>query len=624
MANRLKMATVQSILSLHEKGWSQQRIAQVLGIDRGTVSRYVRRAAELAQHDSSSSHPRVGPADSKPAIAPTGSEALGDQPERGHAPIGSAISQRTAEAVDVPASPPVATAGPLAGRRSNCEPWREVILAKSTQGLSAKRIHQDLVGDLNAEVSYDSVRRFLRRLGKRGQLPFRRMECPPGEEAQVDFGKGAPVVSAEGKRRRTHLFRIVLSHSRKGYSEVSYRQTIEDFIRCLENALWYFGGCPKVLVIDNLRAAVKHPDWYDPELNPKFQAFSEHYGVVILPTKPYTPRHKGKVERGVGYAQDNGLKGRTFGSLEAENRHLLCWEANIADTRIHGTTKKQVGKVFAGVERPALQPLPRERFPFFHEAQRIVSRDGHVEVAKAYYSAPPEYRGRTVWVRWDARLVRLFNQRLEPIAVHPRREPGRFSTHQQHIAAEKISGVERGAEWLLRKVRLIGPQTTRWAESMLKSRGIEGVRVLQGLVALTHRHPAEALEDACLTAFTHRAFRLRILRQLLKRQADRQRQFEFAQEHPIIRPLAEYREWLGAALARSRTSNMGFPRHGEGVRGEDEKSPDGRCQQGPGAFSTRPRSGYPSPGCSPAEPGSVSPDTPTVIPLKPFFKEISS
>jgi len=514
--------------------------------------------------------------------------------------------------------------GKPAGRRSDCEPWREVILAKSRQGLSAKRIHQDLFGGSGAAVSYDSVRRFLRRLGKQGQLPFRRMESPPGEEAQVDFGKGAPIVSPEGKRRRSHLFRVVLSHSRKAYSEAAYRQTTEDFIRCLENAFWYFGGVPKILVIDNLRAAVKHPDWYDPELNPKLEAFSEHYGVVILPTKPYTPRHKGKVERGVGYAQDNGLKGHKFDSLEAENRHLLCWEETIADTRIHGTTKKQVGKVFAEVERPALQPLPQERFPFFHEAQRIVNRDGHVEVAKAYYSAPPEYLGRTVWVRWDARLVRLFNHRMESIAVHSRREPGRFSTHPQHIAAEKISGVERGAEWLLRKVRWIGPQTTRWAETMVKTRGIQGVRVLQGLVALTHRHPAEALEEACETAFSHQAFRLRILRQLLKRQADRQQQFDFAQEHPIIRPLAEYREWLGAALARSRASHVGFPRHGEGVRGMDKKSPGKMSCQGLGASSTRPRSGYPSPGCSPAEPDSVSPDTPNLIPLEPFFKEISS
>lgn len=499
-----------------------------------------------------------------------------------------------------------------------------MILAKSQPGLSAKRIHQDLVGEFGAEVSYDSVRRFLRRLGRRGQWPFRRLECAPGEEAQVDFGKGAPVVSTEGKRRRTHLFRIVLSHSRKGYSEVSYRQTSEEFIRCLENAFWYFGGCPKVLVIDNLRAAVKHPDWYDPELTPKLQAFAAHYGVVILPTRPYTPRHKGKVERGVGYAQDNGLKGRTFGSLEAQNRHLLGWEANVADTRIHGTTKQQVGKVFAEVERPALHRLPLERFPFFHEAQRIVNRDGHVEVAKAYSSAPPEDVGRTLWVRWDARLVRLFNHRLEPIAVHARREPGRFSTHPQPLAAEKISSVERGAEWLLRKVRWIGPQTTRWAETMLEYRGIEGIRVLQGLVALTHRHSAEALEQACETAFSHRAFRLRILRQLLKRQAARQQQFDFVDEHPIIRPLADYTAFVASAIkghaARASLGSRageGFLRHGSGVRGEEAKSPDGRCHQGSSASSTRPRSGYPSAGCSPAEPASVSPDIPTLAPFSP-------
>ena len=165
---------------------------------------------------------------------------------------------------------------------------------------------------------------------------------------------------------------------------------------------------------------------------------------MILPTKPYTPRHKGKIERGVDYVKDNALKGRTFASLAEQNRHLQSWEQTVADTRIHGTTRQQVGQVFAEVERPALRPLPVERFPFFHEAERKVNRDGHVEVAKAYYSVPPEYLGRTVWVRWDARLVRVFNQRLEQIAVHVRHEPGRFSTQAAHIAPEKISGVERG------------------------------------------------------------------------------------------------------------------------------------------------------------------------------------
>ena len=124
------------------------------------------------------------------------------------------------------------------------------------------------------------------------------------------------------------------------------------------------------------------------------------------------------------YVQNNALKGRAFDSLEEENRFLADWERTVADTRIHGTTKRQVGKVFDRAERPALLPLPLERFPCFHEAQRKVNRDGHVEVAKAYYSVPPEYLGATVWVRWDARLVRIFNHRFEQIALHVRHEQG--------------------------------------------------------------------------------------------------------------------------------------------------------------------------------------------------------
>lgn len=258
--------------------------------------------------------------------------------------------------------------------QSRCWSWREVIEAKRDQGLSARRIHQDLATEHGAALSYDSVRRFLRKLGWARPLPFRRLESAPGQEAQVDFGTGAPVVGADGRRRRTHVFRVVLSHSRKAYSEVTYRQTTEDFLGALANAFESFGGVPQTVVIDNLKAAVKHPDWFDPELVPKVAAFAEHYGTVILPTKPYTPRHKGKVERGIAYVQENALKGRRFASLAEQNEHLRQWEANVADTRIHGTTRQHVGQVFREVEQPALSRLPAERFSNFREAQRKVNR----------------------------------------------------------------------------------------------------------------------------------------------------------------------------------------------------------------------------------------------------------
>ena len=198
------------------------------------------------------------------------------------------------------------------GRPSDCEPWREVIQSKCDLGLSAQRIYQDLATEHGFTGSYYSVRRFVHRLEPTRELPFRRLECEPGDEAQVDFGTGAPVVGPDGKRRKTHVFRIVLSHSRKAYSEAVYRQTTDDFLRCLENAFRHFGGVPRRLVLDNLRAAVKKADWFDPELNPKVRSFGEHYGLVFWPTRPYTPRHKGKVEKGVDYVQDNALKGRTL------------------------------------------------------------------------------------------------------------------------------------------------------------------------------------------------------------------------------------------------------------------------------------------------------------------------
>lgn len=555
--NRLKMAEVQAILTLASRGWSFRRIAETLGVDRETVGRHVREARERPN----------------PAKAPPGSAG----PETPLACQGGGAGWDDGDSN--PAKAPAGCESPGPGR-SGCEAYRELILVKLAQGLSAQRIWQDLVGEHGASVSYYSVRRFARRLGTTRPLPFRRLESAPGEEAQVDFGAGAPVVTAEGRRRRTKVFRIVLSCSRKAYAEAVYRETTEEFIRCLENALRHFGGCPRTLVLDNLRAAVKHPDWYDPELNPKFASFCEHYGIVALPTKPRMPRHKGKVENSVGYVKDNGLKGHTFDSLARENEHLRHWEQTVADTRIHGTTRQQVKRLFEELEKPQLQPLPAERFPFFHEEQRKVSRDGHVEVAKSYYAVPPEYLGHVVWARWDGRIVRIQDRHMRLIAIHPRQEPGTFSTPPEYLHPHKISAVERGAGDLLYRTKLIGPQTHRWARAMLDARGICGVRVLVGLHALAGKHDTAALECACEIAHSHGAYRLRALRKLIERGGPKQELFEFTNRHEIIRSLDEYAEAAHRAIhgrCLSPASN------GLGAAGADDAGDQDRSTgRGPG------------------------------------------
>lgn len=504
MANQIQMAEEQAVIHLHHMGWSNRRIAKELGIHRETVGNCVRR--------------EVGGAESKPAI-PTAGNCEGEAPK-----------------------PAIPTAGG-GGRISACEPWRGVIEAALEQGLSAQRIYQDLVTEGGFDHDYESVKRFVRKLRKAAPQRFFRLECAPGEEAQVDYGQGAWIEYPGGKRKRSHVLRVVLSYSRKGYSEAGYRQTTESFIRGLENSFRYFGGVPKTLVIDNLKAAVQQADWYDPILNPKIEAFCRHYGTMILPTRPRTPRHKGKVERGIDYVQENALRGRSFAGLKEQNEHLWQWERTVADQRIHGTTRQQVAQRFETVERATLLPLPMGLFPCFQEGQRTVHRDSYIEVQHAYYEVPEEYIGRTVWVRWDAGTVRISNQRGEQIAVHARMEPGRFSVP---ASGGSHSRVQHMQDYLLKEVRFIGPECAQWAEAMAQTRGPMGVRVLMGFLALTRKYPGGVLERACRQARQYGAYRLHDVRRLLE-QPGAQDLFEFMDTHPLIRPLNLYEDLCRAA-----------------------------------------------------------------------------
>jgi transposase len=417
MSNVLKVSLQATIQSLHERGWSRRRIAHELGIDRETVGRYLQLA--------------------KPAISTSGVEGVGE------------------------VKPAISTAGKGVGRKSQCEPLIEVITAKVEVGLSAQRIYQDLVEENGFTDSYQSVKRFVRKL--RAAQPERvwRLECQPGEELQLDFGLGAPIDDGQGKTRRSWVLRLVLSYSRKGYSEAVTRQDTETFLRCLENGLRSFGGCPLLVNLDNMKSAVLKADWFDPEINPKLADFCRHYGMHVMPCRPGMPQHKGKVERGVAYLRSNALKGRRFGSLAEENLFLGYWESNVADKRIHGTTRKQVVACFAE-ERPHLQPLPVSLFPCFQEARRSVHRDSYVEVEKAFYEAPPELIGREVWVRWDSRCVRIFNERMEQVGMHTRLEAGKFS---RTLGAGGFSGpVLSSCRYWVSRASVLGEPCGQWAQ----------------------------------------------------------------------------------------------------------------------------------------------------------------
>ena len=310
----------------------------------------------------------------------------------------------------------------------------------------------------------------------------------------------------------------------------------------MENAFRHFGGVPQILNPDNLKAAVSRADWHDPEINPKIESFCRHYGTTMIPSRPHRRQEKGKVEAGVKYVKSNSLKGRTFNSLSAINEHLRWWEKNVADCRIHGTIKKQVAPYFEAAERTALNPLPSGLFPCYEQGQRRVHRDRFVEVKGAYYDVPEEYIGREVWVRWDAAMVRLFNQRMEPIGSHRRLQPGRFT---RTLGREGARGsVAQSTAYFRRKVGRVGSCCGQWADSVIAAEPAMAIRKMQGLLSLSGKYRSEQLEQACAEALLHGDYSLKGIKHRLSG-LQHQSSFTFLKEHELIREMEAYGQIAG-------------------------------------------------------------------------------
>ena len=521
MANKLTVQEYEAIRNLTALGWGIRKIARELKVSRNTVRNYVR---------------TLEPPDPGPLAEQILKSATLSIPGSGVqtdplSPPGSGGEKIQTD--------PLSTAGKT-GRKSLCFVHADLILQKVEVGLSAQRIYQDLRLENAFGGSYQSVKRYVHKVRQTDPKLVQRIEVQPGEEVQVDFGAGPTLVGADGKKTKTWIFRVVLSHSRKAYSEAVLRQNTETFLRCLENAFRHFGGGTLTINLDNLKAAVLKADWADPELNPKLIDFARHYGTTILPCLPRVPEHKGKVENSVKYVKNNALAGRAFAALAEVNQFLLHWEKTVADGRIHGTTKRQVAELFH-LEKPFLTPLPSSLFPCFQEAPRTVHRDGHVEVAKAYYHVPPEYLQREVWTRFDSREVRIFIKDkeggLKQIQVHRRLQPGQF-TNARGIGGGQGS-LQANMDYWLKRACNLGASCEQWARAVAANRGLGGLRTLMGLVGLIDRHSFPALNQACERAWARGTWRLRDVKALLAAR-EIQTQITFEEHHPLIRHLSEY------------------------------------------------------------------------------------
>jgi hypothetical protein len=327
---------------------------------------------------------------------------------------------------------------------------------------------------------------------------------------------------------------------------LTFHSSVRIWAELHERAFQRLGGAPRAIVLDNLREGVLAPDFYDPTLNPLYRDVLAHYGAVAIPCRVRDPDRKGKVESGVGHAKRTALAGLRFESLEAAQAHLDHWEERWADTRIHGTTKRQVAAMFAE-ERPALQPLPLAPFRYYQHGSRTVHLDGCVEVEAAYYSAPPGWIGRVVAVQWDTLRVRLLDPKTgQLLREHVGNERGRHRIHDE----DRSPRTPPGATALLARAERAGAQIGALCAEILRRESQAGIRRIQGVLWLARRNGPSAVDDACKAALEHGVPTYRFVRRYLERRPSPP--LALRQVDPLIRALTEYRDHI-----EQRTKDQG-------------------------------------------------------------------
>jgi transposase len=350
------------ILDLHRQGASISSIARQVGLDRKTVRRYIARGLEPPQY------------------------------------------------------------GPRTTRMTLLQPFerylRERVMA--VPQLTARRLHREL-RELGYHGGYTILTDFLREIRPTEPAPFEvRFETPAGRQAQVDFAHFRTVFTDEpGTERIVWLFSLVLGHSRMLWARFVLHQDLPTLLRCQAAAFEAFGGVPEQILYDRMRPVFSREDPADGHIvyNRTLLEFARHYGYLPKACKPYRAKTKGKVERPYRYIREDFFLGRNFRNLDDLNQQLRQWLDQVANMRVHATTKRVVAEHFAE-ERPRLQQLPAGPFQAVLRLERRITRDGMVSVDGNLYSVPNSTRRRIVDVHNTADEVRILDAG-HVIAVHP-------------------------------------------------------------------------------------------------------------------------------------------------------------------------------------------------------------
>jgi transposase len=464
----LTMIDVREVLRRWARGDSGRQIGRETGTDRGTAARYIAAAIQLGL-------PRDrGPTD-----------------EEVHA-VAQCVQSRP---VVAPSDEWIA----VAHHKERIVDW----LGRK-RPLRMTKIHTLLVRDHGCEASYDTLLRFAKEeLGWRKRaLTVRIDDPPPGQEAQIDFGKmGLMRDPAMGRARVLWALVATLVASRYQFVWPTFVQTTAAVCDGLDRAWQFFGGMIRVIVPDNTKAIVKDPYALSPVLVASFLDYVQARGIFVDAARIRSPKDKARVENQVPYVRESWFDGETFTDLDHARRSAEHWCRDIAGVRIHGTTQQVPREAFESVEKAAMLAPPTETFdvPLWVDAAKV-HPDHHIQVARALYSVPHIYVGERVRARADKTSVKIYLG-TELIKMHTRKAPGGRSTDVNDYPLGKGEYARRSVDSLIAKARRKGTNVGIYAERLLGG-PLPWTRMRQAyaLLALCDKFGERRVEAICQSA----------------------------------------------------------------------------------------------------------------------------
>jgi transposase len=391
-------------------------------------------------------------------------------------------------------------------------------------GVTLELLHQEYLEQHPNGLRYSAFCERYRAFLRRRRLSMRQQHVA-GDKVFVDYSGKKPHIfdPATGEFTDVELFVAVLGASNYTYAEATYTQQVRDFVGSHVRAFAFFGGVPRAVVPDNLKSGVTKACRYEPALQRSYQHFAEHYGTAILPARPAKPRDKAKVEAGVRIAQRwilGRLRNRVFHSLAALNEAI---RGSIADLngRVMRDYRASRLELLERIERPALLPLPTDRFDITEWKKATVNIDYHVVFDDRLYSVPHRHVHQEVWVCATSTTVEI-QLRGKRIAAHPRNGRDRFATTPEHLPSSHRAQAEWTPSRILAWAEKLGPGTRELCAAILRERPHpeQGFRSCLGILRLAKRYGDDRLERACARCVVVHARSYRSVESILRRGLD--------------------------------------------------------------------------------------------------------